>query len=353
MRLCFWFVLCIIKTKGGRLMLSLLITSTESDIDFFACYEEIIKTAKAYDKDIKVLFFARENDKYLPYFAKTASEKQNTLLLVADYKTTDDEMTYMGLDILKGTNTLLLSIDTLPDVLISVIEKQRKGFEIVRVREMNKTGKDFFSRIGILAYNFGLKLFGKKNSDSFCEPKVAYFDGRIVNSLSKIVEDNKQARITNCFPQVKNGLIEQKQGFREKKAEKTWNMFGYGILTFCYLLILVALLTIYPIFNNMLYSWWMIVAIVLWIAFGFLEALLIAKKVFLRRCGYGNRVDNNGEPMFDALYSVTTGDEVDFEKITPQTQQTTTQNLDLGKPVLKSKTKNVKTVKKQKKLRSN
>lgn len=335
-------------------MLSLLITSTEHDVDVKKCHSEILKTVKTYEKDFQILFFVRENDKHLKEFATISSQTPNHVLMVADYKTTDDEMIYMGLDIFKNTNTILLTIDTLPEVLVDIIEKQRKDFQIVKVREIDKNGKDFFSKLGILAYNFGLKLYGKKNYDSFAEPKVGYFDGRIVNSLSKIVGDNKKARILNYYPQVKNGVLEEKQIFRAKEKSKVWNMFAYGMITFFYLLALVALFTIYPIFNNMFYSWWMIVAILIWILFGLLEALLVAKKVFLRRCGYGNKVDVNDQPLFDALFCVKFGDDVNFDEDeneeTHEPQKTTLKTLKLNKPVLKTK-KDVKKISKSKKLK--
>lgn len=324
-------------------MLSLLITSTNDDVNIFECHQNILKEAQIYDKDVNVLFLTTEADKHLKSFVQIATTNQNHLLLVADYKTSEDELTFMGLDIAKNTDTILLSINTKPEIITSLIEKKNKDFQIIRVR---KTA-DFFSRMGIWAYNFGLRLFGQKNYDTFSEPKVQYFDGRIVNSLSKTVANNKEARVTNCFKNVRNGLVEDKQIFLTSQKQTVWNMFSYGILTSIYLTILLALLLIYPIFNNMFYSWWMVVAIVIWLGFGLLASLLISKKIFTRRIGFLNRADVNDEPLFDALCCIGFGDEFDFSLFDePQESKLSEKVEEIKTPLKKAKTKNIKSAKK-------
>ncbi len=324
-------------------MLTLLINVSDADENFAEHHLKILENIAKLEKNFEVVFLAKQNHQMLEELKYLASKVVNHSFLIGDEKTTDDEMIQMGLEYARGNDVLICTSDTLPDVLYKILEKKNEGRKIVYARRKTNKFQTFFRNLGIWAYNFGLKLLGK-NSDNFSEVRIQYFDQKIAFYLSENVKNNRELRITNSFKQQRTGIVECEKLYinEDKKNYKEKVMFGLGWVTAFYILALLALLVIYPCFNQMTYSWWMVVAIVIWVVFGILAILSASKKIYKSRCGVPLRTNEMGERTYNLVSIVEFGDKIE-NKILSQKPQ---------KAVLKSN-KYVKIVKKQSKTLKN
>lgn len=292
-------------------MLTLLVTANRKVFDVSKAHEELVKSVSKLEKKFEVVLLAKTDSKNLKQLKQITVSAPSHYLLVGDANTTDDEMVQLGMEFAEGNDVLICTLDTKPEVLTKVLEKKSSDRQIIWVRRKIGKFKNFFRNIGICAYNFGLKLLGK-NSDNLNEVRIGYFDGRVAKSISENVRACRELRITNSFKQLKSGTVEEKELYYDehKKTSKENNMLGLGTVSFIYIIALLALLVVYPCFNNMTYSWWMVVAIIAWVLFGVLSILGISKKIFKSRCGSIGRADDFGERIYGAVEIVKSGDEL-------------------------------------------
>lgn len=292
-------------------MLTLLITANVEQQDLAKKHLEKIQAVSKLEKNIEVVFLVRSDFKQLSEIQYLTVNVQNHFALIADPHTTDDEMVQTGLDFASGNDVLLCTIDTLPSVLVSVLEKRTGDRKIIWVRKKGNLINNFFRKIGNSAYNLGLTMIGK-NSDNFSEVRVQYLDSRIAGNLAESIENNRELRMTNSFKQVLSGVVETPQIY-ESKTKKDWKtnvMLSLGIVTFIYVLALLALAVIYPIFNNMTYSWWMVVIIVAWVLFGVIGIIITSKRIYRRRCGTPLRITEEGAPAYGIIGFLQFGDRI-------------------------------------------
>ena len=292
-------------------MLTLLITANVEDTDLAKKHLEKIQAVSKLEKNLEVVFLVKSNYKQLQEIKFLTVNVQNHFALVTEATTTDDEMVQMGLDFASGNDVLLCTIDTLPSVLVSVLEKRATDRKIVWVRRKGNPVKNFFRKIGNTAYNLGLVMIGK-NADNFSEVRVQYFDGRIANNLASSIENNRELRITNSFKQIISSVVEPKQIY-ENDTKRDWKervMLSLGTVSFIYMIALLALAIIYPCFNNMTYSWWMVVILVSWVLFGILGITITAKRIYQKRCGTPLRVDDSGYPTYSCIQFLQFGDKI-------------------------------------------
>lgn len=326
-------------------MLTLLITANQNCENIAKNHLELIKKIGTIEREFEVVFLAKSNFEKLYELKYLSANVINHYLLIAEPRTTDDEMVQMGLEFAEGNDVLLCTLDTIPDVLHKVLEKRNDERKIVYVRRKINKFSTFFKNIGIWAYNLGLKMLGK-NSDNFAEVRIQYFDGKIANSLAENISNNRELRITHSFKQVRTGVVEQPKLYfdESKKTSKENNMVALGAVSFIYILALLALVIIYPCFHNMTYSWWMIIVLVAWITFGILAIITASKKIFRSRCSVPLRANNFGERVYDIIEMVKFGDTLKTELIFPK--QAIIKNKIKLKSIKKSKPKATAVIKK-------
>ncbi len=311
-------------------MLTLVIKADKTTKSVFERHKEIILETQSFERDFNVVFLAHQDYENLQELKQIATSFNNHELFVCNTRTTDEEMTAMALSIYQNNDIILLTLSTNNHVLREMLKRRAEGYKIVRVKEKTNFFSQMFRVLGNWTYSIGLKMLGKKR-DNFSESDVMFLESNIVSSICEDMQNTRENRITNVFSQTKHMTLDCKNVYENKKqANKNIKpMLSYGLWSFVFLLIFVALTSIYPFFYNFTYSWWMIVLIIFWVGFGLLLTFLFSKKVFYKRLGWPNRVNNYGEPLFGFLSHYEFGDEIKERKPLPK----------LTKPVLKNKIK--------------
>lgn len=309
-------------------MLTLIIKADGDGQNILEKHESVLKCALAYEKIINVIFLARPNYAGLKELKEITVSTENHQLFICEKHTTDEEMIAMGFAMAEHDDVLLITQSTTTDVVNELLTRRAQGYKIVKTRKKTNPLHQMFRVLGNWSYNIGVKLMNK-SSDNFAEPEVMYLDSNIVASLRENIAYTKELRICNTFPSTKHMTIETKNVFENepKIAKQEQTMFKYGMWSFVFLLIFVALTSIYPFFFNFVYSWWMILIIVAWAGLGVLLTFLFARKVMFGRLDLPNKVNSFGEPLFGYDYYYKTGDTIKEKKPLPK----------LDKPIIKNK----------------
>ncbi len=309
-------------------MLTLIIKADGDGKDIFEKHEKVLACALTYEREVNVMFLSHPQYPGLHDLKQLTVQADNHQLFVCSHKTSDEEMIAMALSLSGNDDVLLLTQTTTVEVVNEILTRRAQGYKIVKTRKKTNPFHQMFRILGNWSYNIGVKILGK-NSDNFAEAEVMYLDSKIVATLVSNIAYTRELRICNTFPDTKHMTIETKHVFDDEpkvaKQEKT--MFNYGMWSFVFLLIFVALTSIYPFFFNFVYSWWMIVLIVAWVGLGILATFVYAKKVLFKRVDLPNRVNSFGEPLFGFDYHYETGDEIKERKPLPK----------LDKPIIKNK----------------
>lgn len=314
-------------------MLTLIIKADGDGKNILEKEQNFLEITKAYEKAVNVIFLAHSNYLGLSKLKEIATQNDNHELFVCDNKTSDEEMITMAFFMTKNDDVLLCDLLTTEEVFKELLYRRSQGYKVVRVRKKTNFFSQSLRVLGNWSYNIGLKM-QKKCTDNFAEAEVMYLDSNIVDSLRNNVTQSKETRILNTYPETKHMTVESKKIFDSEqkvgKNEKT--MLKYGTWSLVFILVFIALTSVYPFFYNFTYSWWMIVIIVLWVGLGLLLTFVYSKKVLYKRTTPKNRVNQFGEPLFGYDYYYTFGDEVEIKKPLPK----------LEKPIIKNKNKKVR-----------
>lgn len=292
-------------------MLSFLINANAADDKLMEHHAELIKKVSQMEANFEVIFLARENFPQLNLLKITASQVPNHNLAICAKGSSDSELTEIGLKIADSNDVLICTLDTSPDTVCRMLEKRKEGKKIVYVRRKSNKFVQFFRALGNLTYNAGLAMMGKSR-DNFSEVSVQYLDGRVVNSLNMNPGKTRELRISNTYKQLDTAVVEEGQIYREeqKKKFKERVMYSTGWVAAIYLLAFLAMAIIYPFFNNFVYSWWIAVALVVWILLGIAFTVYFSKILFKQRSGQPLALDRDGQPVLRIVDIVEFGDKI-------------------------------------------
>ena len=279
----------------------------------------LLQSAKTYEKDVQTILLAHENCPYLDELKQITVNNNFFQLFVCDNRTSDEEMIQMGFVFAENSDTMLTTINTMPDVVLKILEKRKNEYAMIRVKKQTNICHSFFRVLGVSSYKVGLKILGNP-TENCAEAEVGYYDGRIVSSLCEDMKYSRKNRISNIFKHAKTMTVEQKQIFEneEKKHTKEQKMFTLGIFTLLFWLGFIGISIVYPSFHNLVYTWWMILIMLAWVGLGIFGAMFYSKNFNFKRCGLPNRVNNYDEPLFGYSYYYKTGDELKEKKEYPK-----------------------------------
>lgn len=296
-------------------MLTFLIKANVADDKLIERHLEMIKKVSQIEANFEVIFLARENFPNLNLLKLTASQVRDHNLVICAKNSSDNEMTELGLKIADSNDVLICTQDTNPDLIYNILEKRKEGKKIVSAKRKSNRFVQFFRGLGNLAYNLGLAMIGKAR-DNFSEVSVQYLDGRVVNSLNMNPGKTRELRISNTYKQLDTAVVEAEHIYQseEKKPYKERVMFSTGWVTAIYLLAFLAMAVVYPLFNNFIYSWWIAVALVVWILFGIAFMVYFAKLLFKQRSGQPVLLSADGQPIFRIIQIVEFGDKIRFPR---------------------------------------
>lgn len=327
-------------------MITFLIAINTPAKDFSARHKNFISTVAKYEQDFEVIFLAKSDYQDIDAFKVLASQLPRHHLIVVDKTNNDNERILLGISASSGEDVLLSTLDTKIEVIEKILQKRKDGCDMVFVRKKRNKFIRFFENLGLFTYGLGLKMIGR-NKDYYCETRVQLIDGRVANLICASPAESKELRMTNGFKQLKQGVVEDEDVFEKPLAlpRKQNAMFSVGWVAFAYIIAFFLMAIVSPFFNQLTYSWWIVLALVIWIGAGILFLVYIAKHIFKHRAGSEIRLNNKGEPLISVTEIVNFGDNVYinpilYEALFPEeTEKQTEKAKETEDKTLKTKTR--------------
>lgn len=296
-------------------MLTVLLTVDTPANDFSERYKDFLDTILKYENDFEVIFLTKTDYPFKDAFRVLASKLPNHQFVALDELNNKNEVILTGLAQAQGDDILLCTWDTNIIVIDQLLQKRKEGCDLVFVKNKKSKFKKFFEGLGTASYNFGTR-FIKHNFDMFAETDVQLIDGRVANLICAAPDESFELRVTNNYKQLKQGVVESEHIFENgRTAQITSPVFPLGVVAFFYLIGLVSLIIITPLFNQGIYSWWALLVIALWLVLGVVGLISTTKRIYRTRNANPVRLNRNGEPILIVQEFIENGEsQIDYEK---------------------------------------
>lgn len=279
-------------------MLTILLTVDTPANDFTEKYGHFINTILKYEKDFEVIFLAKNDYPDKAAFRLLASNLPNHQYVTLNERNNKNELILLGLAQSRGDDIMLCTWDTNIIVIDEILQKRKDGCDLIFVKNKKSKLRNFFEALGKGAYNFGTMLT-KHNFDMFAETDVQLLDGRIANLICSVPDQCFELRVTNSYKQLKQGIVESEQIYEGKtKQSNSSPLFKLGVVCFFYIIALLSIIIITPIFNYGIYTWWSLLIIAALLIFGIVGDIAVTKHIYKNRNANPVRVNQNGEPVF-------------------------------------------------------
>lgn len=279
-------------------MLSVIILTNKVMEDINARQQVLIDLLDKYNVKYEVTFVSTPQYNALQDIKTVVAKNEKHNLVLLNEETNKNSQIYVGLDNSKGDNVLILDIDTNAELIEQILQKYKDGCENVFVRPRKNAAHGFFTKLGMITYGIGLKML-KKLPDLCCENSVILLSKSSVEALLNNPQHQRELLNTNIMPDQKFALIQQKTTHdsptvNQKRAQTP--LFSLGILTTIFLIVTLAAMLIYPMFNGWIYSLWMFITIVIWLAVSVAFCAVLSKQIFNARQGEPIPLDIDGYP---------------------------------------------------------
>ncbi|MCL2540515.1 MAG: hypothetical protein FWE53_03770 [Firmicutes bacterium] len=266
-----------------------------------------------------------------PQLAEYRTLTQNTPLhgmIVLDANADYHSMVYAGLSTTEEGDVLLINNDTNLDTVEQLLIMYTRNSEHVFVRQKENLFFRFFSWLGEVTYNFGLKINGR-SKDHLCNQGVQLIEKRVVDAICSHPENAVQIRTLPDINEVKTEVAAFKSlTDTPKLPPETVPARTLGIVSLVYILTLLALAVVYPATQGGVFTgaaWWVFLALAMWIGLGFLLVSYLAKQVYNWRVGT-DIVDERGNLRYDVVDLAVTGIFDEPEAAAPEPKQTKTKS---------------------------
>lgn len=328
-------------------MLSIVILTNKVIEDAGSRQQAILEVLKKYNVKYEITFVSSPQYNALQDIKGIVARNEKHNLIVLSDDANKNSQIYVGLDNTKGENALILDIDTNIELIEQIIQKYKDGCENVFVRQKKNAGHHFFTKLGMITYGMGLKLL-KKLPDLCCDSSVILLSKSAIDVILNNPQNQRELLNTNLNPDQKFALIEQKSihdspNVNQKRAYGP--MFSLGVLSTIFLIVTLAAMLIYPMFNGWIYSLWMFITIVIWLALSIAFCALLSKQVFNSRQGEPIPLDVDGYPIIHFNESLSHSDlyqQQEFMEFYNTDQQTESEKKTKKKATKKS-SKSTKT----------
>ena len=297
-------------------MITFLINISTPAKNFSARHKEFVSMVSKYEKDFEIIFLAKSDYADIDCFKVLASQLPKHHLIVVNKANNENEKILLGISASNGQDVLLSTLNTKLEVVEQILKKRKEGCELVFVRKKHNKFVRFFESLGLATYNLGLRMIGH-NKDAYCETEVQLIDGRVANLICASPSDSKELRITNNYKQLKQGIVEEKDVYEQPQVlpSKHNAMFSIGWCSLFYIISFFCMAIISPFFHNFTYSWWIIIALLIWIGAGILGVVYISKILFKHRIDKEIRINENGDPIITVTEIVNFGDTVSINPV--------------------------------------
>ena len=264
-------------------MLSLVILAQNNVDDIENRNQLITESLKEFKINYQITYVTPQNYPKLENIKQVVGKYDKNNVIILGNETNRNSQIYVGLDSARGDSVLVMDIDVNIETIKKVLEKYQDGFENIYVRKKRKGILNIFSKIGASIYNFGIKLL-KKLPDLCCDGDVVLLSSESVDTILAYPDDIQELWNTNITPTQKTCVVESLNVHDTKENPVNKSGFtSFGALSLLFLIVSVGALFFYPMFNEWLYSLWMFITIVLWIALCFVICVVLSKQIYNAR----------------------------------------------------------------------
>lgn len=283
-------------------MISLIVT-TDGDTNYNLEEKdaEFGKVMEQFAEPYEIIYTIRSDYGFKDELSRIVCQQKNRHLIISAPSTNINTQIYSAMDVSDNGDVLLCTIDTNPTVMQNILNKHFDGADLVFVRHKENWFKSIFTTLGKATYQLGLKILGH-GQDMCCDARVIYLNSRSINTIIMNPTLSKALRLVNADPEKTLRVVSEKNIYGNPTYEQQQinkSIFTLGIITFVYILALLAMALIYPLCNGGTYSGWVLVVLVLWILAGILASVLSSRVIYRARLGYPVAVDLQNEPVLN------------------------------------------------------
>ncbi|MBR7091080.1 MAG: hypothetical protein IKC79_01345 [Clostridia bacterium] len=284
-------------------MLSVVITANKIVDNVYERNQEIVKMLIASKVEYDITYVCTEDYGDRQALSTLVQDMPSHGLIVMDKDSNINTQVYAGLSKANGNEVLLLTIDTNLDLIEEILQKREDGYESIVVQKKSKGILSIITSIGVGTYAFGQACMGKLK-DMCNDSNIALLTPETVNEITFDASMCKESRITNRQPDKTHIMLKRATLYDtptplEQKPMKSLTALGWA--STLYYAALLCMMVVFPFFNSGVYTWWMILSIVLWIALGVFSSVIVAKDNSTTRLKNGVPLDLAGNAIMKVV----------------------------------------------------
>lgn len=295
-------------------MLSVIVLANKEISNLENRNTEIVEQLQSLKLTYGITYITNANYAYLDDVKKIVAQNEKHFLIILGENTNRISQLYVGLDATSASNNfLIIDADTNLEVVKQILEKHKEGFENIYVKKKENPVFRFFEGLGQAFYSAGVKML-KKLPDMCCDSEVMLLNKNAADAILSTPQAAKQLLITNLSTENTSTKTIALQTVHDTPKTKHPNnyLLGLGTISFIWMILTLASMFIYPIFNGWIYSLWMFITIIAWIILSVILCVIIAKQIYNARTFELIPLDVDGIPVIN-IYTSFTHSELESE----------------------------------------
>lgn len=283
-------------------MISLIVTTDgDTNYDLADRDADFGRVMEQFAEPYEIIYTICSDYAFKDELSRIVCSQKNRHLIISAPSTNINTQIYSAMDVSDNGDVLLCTIDTNPDVMMEILNKHYDGADLVFVRHKENWFKSIFTSLGKATYQLGLKILGH-GQDMCCDARVIYLNARSINTIIMNPTLSKALRLVSADPDKTLRVIRAEKvygnpTYEQKEINKS--IFSLGIVSMVYLLALLAMAIIFPLYNGGIYTGWLLLGLIVWVLLGILGCVMMSRVIYRARLGYPVAVDLQNEPVLN------------------------------------------------------
>lgn len=265
-----------------------------------------------FKQPFEIIYVANSDYGNLQALRDIVKDKNNRQLIVTAPSTNINTQIYNAFDYTNNGDVLLATMDTNVELVGEMLKRHIDGADLVFVKKQENWFKSMFVALGQATYQMGLKLLGR-GRDMCCEPRVVLLNNRSINTIILNPTLSKALRLVNPDPERSARVVSRKAIFDNPTTEQknSNNTFlALGVVSTFYLIALLVMAIVFPLSNSGVYTYWIFIALIIWVLLGIIGSVVSAKFVYDARLGIPVAVNLAGEPVINIVEQFYNGKQI-------------------------------------------
>lgn len=282
-------------------MISLVVTADTKNYNPAERDQAFAHLMTQFKQPYEIVYVANSDYGYLDELREIAATHPHRKLVVTAASTNINTQIYTALDQTQNGDCLLITMDTNIDLIKKMLIKHFDGADLVFVKQQENWFKSMFIGLGHATYQMGLKLLGR-GRDMCCDARVILLNNRSVNTIILNPVLSKALRLVNPDPERNVRVLTEPKIYDNPTTEQkvSNNSFlALGVVSLFYIIALLVMAIIFPIFNSGVYTIWILIALVVWIILGIVGSVVVAKFIYNNRLGFPVAINLANEPVIN------------------------------------------------------